>query len=405
MVHADLGEDAEYVGEWHLPASDEKIPGVLRRHNGQLNLFLQKIMFPWGRQDAVHGRCTRLPKPGEALEDMQEWEIKNTDVTLLGVRTGDGLRYSVYAAVFGGMQDDRRLGGISFSFDILPEWARPRTPYPSDGGADGGGLGESERLEFTHGKAVCALVIYHRVRIHAYEGRHDSHMSCFTVKVGDGMELQDLMESYVHSMESFLRIAMGRNLNVARVNRIDGRGLPILVPVSRNPATLSDLDHLVGLEDMHRDFSDIMGRWMRFYASSKYIIDLFANTTNTPRVEETDFFVYASILEGYAKYKYKTYDSFEQEGNSLYMKRVRKVLAVFKDDFANMDKFVDGVHKMRNDLFHANQRGSIDARLRDSITHDLYFLIRLILLNETGLGLTVDSCRHRIEFLFLKRKG
>ena len=405
MVHADLGKDAEYVGEWHLPASDEKIPGVLRRHNGQLNLFLQRIMFPVGRQDAVHGRCTRLAKPGEAQEDMLEWGIKNKDVTLLGVSTGDGLRYSAYAAVFGGMRDDRRLGGISFSFDILHEWARPRAPYRSDDGADGGRFGEFERLEFTHDKAVCALFISHQISIHAHEGRRDSHGSEFTVKVVGGMELRDLMGLYVHSMDSFLRIALGRNLNLARVNRIDGRELPILVPVPRNPATSSDLDHLVELEDMRRDFAGTMGRWMRFYASSKYIIDLFANTTNTPYVEETDFFVYASMLEGYAKYKYGSCHDCGQKGDSLYMKRARKVLGVFKDDFANMDQFVDVVHKMRNDLFHANRRESVDSKLRDSIAHDLYFLIRIILLNEIGLGLTVDSCRHRIGFSFLKRKG
>ena len=87
------------------------------------------------------------------------------------------------------------------------------------------------------------------------------------------------------------------------------------------------------------------------------------------------------------------------------MKRVRKVMAVFKDDFANMDQFVDGVHRMRNDLFHANQRKTVDAKLRDGITHDLYFLIRVILLNETGLGLTVDSYQRRVGFSFLERKG
>ena len=413
MIYADLGADAEYVGEWYLSASGEKIPGTLRRYNGQLKLLLQRPMFPSGKRDAVHGRCTRLPKHGEAQEDMQEWEIKNTDVTLLDVSTGDGLRYGAYAAIFGGMQDDdRRLGGISFSFDILHEWARPSTPYHSDGSADGGGFEETERLEFTHDKAVCALAIYHRVRIHAHEGRHDSHESGFAVKVGDGMELQDLMGRYVRSMDSFLRIAMGRNLNLAYVNRIDGKELPILVSVSRSPATLDDLDHLVGLEDMRRDFADIMGEWMRFYARNKYIIDLFANTTNTPDVGETDFFVYASLLEGYAKYKYESSPEFEyescdsrgQKGDSMYKMRIGKVLEPFRGDFGNMNEFVDNVHSMRNDLFHANRMETVDADLRDRITHDLYFLIRIILLNETGLNLSVDSSQYRLNFAFLERK-
>ena len=303
MAYVELGKDVEYVGEWNAFVHGEKTPGTLRLYNGQLELFLQKPMYLLGGLDTIHGRCTRLVKHGEMEGYMPEWYIVNEAVTLLGVRTGDGLRHSAYAAIFGGMQDDdRRLVGISFSFDILHEWARPSTHYRSDDGTDGSGLRESERLEFTHDKAVCALVISHRVRIHAHKGRHDSHMSWFTVKVGDGMELQDLVGSYVRGMESFLRIAMGRNLNLARVNRIDGDKLPILVPVSKNPATLSDLDHLVGLEDIRKDFADIMGRWMRFYTGSKYIIDLFANTTNTPYVEETDFFVYASMLEGYAKY-------------------------------------------------------------------------------------------------------
>lgn len=48
---------------------------------------------------------------------------------------------------------------------------------------------------------------------------------------------------------------------------------------------------------------------------------------------------------------------------------------------------------------------SEDMELRDRITHDLYFLIRIILLNEIGLDLSVDSPKYRLNVAFLERKS
>ena len=168
------------------------------------------------------------------------------------------------------------------------------------------------------------------------------------------------------------------------------------MPTSKQPATFEQA-HLVELEDVHGDFADIMGEWMKFYASNKYIVDSFADTIETPRVEETDFFVYASLVEGYSKYKYG------RDGD--YKERIRKALKRFEADFGNMRQFIDNMHEMRNNLFHANQRESVDTDMRGRITHDLYFLIRIILLNETGLDLTVGSHGRQIRFLFLECKS
>lgn len=393
MVYIDLEEDAEYFGEWFLAGSDEKIPGTLHHSNGRLKLFLLRPILGAMRPDAIHGECARLSRSGSMQERMPMRET----VTLLGARSVDGSMYSVYAAVFGGLPDgNHKLDGISFSFDILHEWAVPKNSYQNDGDVDFRSLEKPERLEFADGKAKCALIISHRIRIDVYEGRHDSHMSAFTVEAKDGMSLQDLLGHYVRGMHSFLMIATGRNMNLKCINRTDGRGLPILVPTSKKPATFEQA-HLVELEDVHGDFADIMGEWMKFYASNKYIVDSFADTIETPRVEETDFFVYASLVEGYSKYKYG------RDGD--YKERIRKALKRFEADFGNMRQFIDNMHEMRNNLFHANQRESVDTDMRGRITHDLYFLIRIILLNETGLDLTVGSHGRQIRFLFLECKS
>lgn len=394
MVYIDLEEDAEYFGEWFLASSDEKIPGTLHHDNGQLKLFLLRPILGARQPDAIHGKCARLSRSG----NMQERMPMRETVTLLGARSVDGSMYSVYAAVFGDLPDgNHKLNGISFSFDILHEWAVPKNSYQNDGDADFRSLEKPERLEFADGKAKCALIISHRIRIDVYDGRHDSHMSAFTVEVKDGMSLQDLLGYYVRSMHSFLMIAMGRNLNLTRINRVDDRGLPILVPTSKKPATLSEQAHLVELGDVYGDFADIMGEWMKFYANNKYIVDLFADTIETPRVEETDFFVYASLIDGYSKYKYG------HDGG--YKERIRKTLKRFEGDFGNMRQFISNMHEMRNNLFHANQRRSVDTDMLGRITHDLYFLIRIILLNETGLDLTVGSHGCQIRFLFLECKS
>ena len=415
MGNGDLLEDAEYFGEWFLPGSDERVAGTLHYSNGQLRLFsLRPIGGSVRGHDVVRGNCVKLSKTRPQRDGSAPRTVLSAagPVTLLGDRSGFFPNYLPRAAIFGELPDDQKLRGISFSFDTLHEWAMPREPYQDNGSADFAGLEKPELLEFGDGEADCTLCIVHRIQINAYEGRHDSHESYFKITPKSGMRLQDLGVNYVQSIQSFLRIAMGRNINLVSINRTDGKREPILVPVPRKPDKFSELEHLAHLEDMREDFGGIMGRWLRFYANNRYAVDLFLKTTDTTYVEMLDFFAYASLLEGYAKYKYESSPEFEyescdsrgQKGDSMYKKRIGKVLEPFRDDFGNMDEFVDNVHKMRNDLFHANRMETVDADLRDRITHDLYFLIRIILLNETGLNLSVDSSQYRLNFAFLELK-
>ncbi|MCH9042156.1 MAG: hypothetical protein IIB80_08390 [Thaumarchaeota archaeon] len=101
------------------------------------------------------------------------------------------------------------------------------------------------------------------------------------------------------------------------------------------------------------------------------------------------------MLEGYYKSRY--------EGEKDYQKRISIVLKPFESEFSNINEFVKEVSKMRHDIFHFNRREELDINKLHSLTHDLFFLIRMILLNGIGLNITMTTNPHMKKLIFLKR--
>lgn len=418
----NLQEDAEYVGEWWLPGSKEKTPGVFQYKEGRLILRLLKPLSDDANAKTVYGSVTGYwtrRDGGCRSGGTRPASRINATMTLAGVRF-DHLRLcgTMYAAVCGPeLDDDHRVDQLSFGFDMLHTWAV--STHNEDEMDDVDRFEDlTDRLEFGDDDAACELIIFPRETRDAYEGISRSYQSQFIVKPKERMPLEEILERYVGGIRSFLMITMGRNLNLGRMNA--GNGNHVFVPKSRKPTSDDDTQDLVGIGDVRKDPKTI-GKWLGVYNKNKHLVDEFLKTMSVPYVEHADFFVYASMLEGYSK-SISAREQEQSENMALstpsddagapseqearqqrqsYRKRVTKVLKSFENEFDNWQEFVDELVRMRNDVFHVN-RQDLDARMIGEITHDLYFLIRMVWLHVAGFCVTADSTQTRIDFKFLK---
>lgn len=379
----NLTKNVEIIGEWFLPNSDEKIPGVFRYNDGQSTLELLRPFTIESTLDStfktIHGQTQKGP------------------VTLTNVIFGITLTHgSVYSGIFGHhLGADHTLKGIIFDFDLLNEWAISKHPHKS---VQGNFFANTlEKYVFTIEDITCELLISLGRSVGYLAGTKTFNQSNFLLKTEKGKSFHDLVD-YVLGIQYFLMLVMGRNVNLDSMNTLseNTHRNDIFLPVQRKDVKGSDLDHFFNIFLIEKNYTEILTKWFDFYQKNKYLLKMFFETMNEYTIETTDFFIYASLLDGLYKYKYGLEES-------EYKKRVRVVLQPFASNFSNLSEFINKVDKMRHDNFHFNKRDELDEDLLDRITHDLFFLIRIIFLSHIGVDMTVNTIPHLKDFLFLKQ--
>ena len=389
MARDTLTKNTEIIGEWFLPNSDEKIPGIFRYEDGQSSLellrffnFHESSQFPITIK-TIHG------------------ETKIGKATLTDVR----FRYSfssigsVYLAIFGNHLDDSHvIQNIGFNFDLLNEWAISKYPYTAISINEEG----IKNMKNTHevfscmvNGITCELHISLGTGVSYLEGTKTYHLSSFLMKSEKNKSIRDFIDQII-GIQQFLMLVMGRNLNLTSMTiGNDSRSHNVYLPVLKNENKGSDLDHFFNISYIRENYTEVLTDWFDFYLKNKYLLSLFFDTMEKPEIEDSDFYVYASMLEGYYKSRY--------EGEKDYQKRISIVLKPFESEFSNINEFVKEVSKMRHDIFHFNRREELDINKLHSLTHDLFFLIRMILLNGIWLNITMTTNPHMKKLIFLKR--
>ena len=380
----NLTKNIEIIGEWFLPDSDNKIPGVFRYKDGQSTL---ELLRPF----TVEKRTTQ-----DSTFKTIHGQTKNGPVTLTHVIFNFLYAHgSVYSAIFGRLLDDNHtLEGIGFNFDLLNEWATSKHPYKvkqDDFYAD-----TLEKYAFTIDDVTCELLISLGTSAGYLKGTRTYNLSNFLLKAEKGKSFHALFD-YVIGIQYFLMLVMGRSLNLDSMTNLSNNSLSkdIFLPVSKKETKGSDLDHFFNISFIRKNYTSVLTNWFDFYLKNKYLLKMFFGTMHDNTVKSSDFFVYASLLEGYYKSKYTE--------ESEYKKRIRVVLQPLSHDFSNLDEFINVIEKMRHDNFHFNKRDELDEDLLQKVTHDLFFIIRIILLNHIGVSITINSIPHMKDLMFLKR--
>lgn len=378
----NLTKNIEIIGEWFLPNSEEKIPGVFRYEDGQSRLELLRPFILTSTSNSpleiIYGHT-------------QRGLVTLTDV-IFGVTLTHG---SVYSAIFGNhLDNNHKLTGITFDFDLLNEWAISKHPHQIV--QDNFLANTLEKYTFTINDVTCELLISLGSSVGYLKGSKTYNMSNFLLKTKKSMSFYDLFD-YVLGIQYFLMLVMGRNVNLDSMSTLSEttHRSDIFLPVDRKDSTGSDLDHFFNIHFIEKNYTEILTNWFNFYQKNKYLLKMFFETMDKNTVESTDFFIYASLLEGFYKYKYT--------GESEYKKRIHTVLQLFATNFSNLDDFIEQIHKMRNDNFHFNKPDNLDEELLSKITHDLFFLIRIIFLNHIDADLKINKIPYLKDFLFLKQ--
>lgn len=378
----NLTKNIEIIGEWFLPNSEEKIPGVFRYEDGQSRL---ELLRPFTITPPLDSTFKTI------YGQTQKGHVTLTDV-IFGITFTHG---SVYSAIFGNhLDDNHKLKGITFDFDLLNEWAISKHPHKVV--QDNFLANTLEKYAFTINDMNCELLISLGSSAGYLEGSKTYNLSNFLLKTEKGMSFYDLFD-YVLGIQYFLMLVMGRNINLDSMSTLSEttNRSDIFLPVDRKDSKGSDLDHFFNIRFIEKNYTEILTNWFNFYKKNKYLLKMFFETMDENTVESIDFFIYASLLEGFYKYKYT--------GESEYKKRIHIVLQLFATDFLNLNEFIDQIHKMRNDNFHFNKPDELDEELLSKITHDLFFLIRIIFLNNIGVDIKINTIPHLKDFLFLKQ--
>lgn len=389
MVRDNLTKNIEILGHWFLPNSDKKIPGIFKYKDGQSTLELLHFFefhnspeFPI-KEKSIHGE-TNLGI------------VTLTDVRFSSTFSSTG---SVYLAIFGyHLEEDHMIQNLGFNFDLLNEWAVSKYPYTAISINDKFEKMKStgEKYSFTVNDISCDLHISLGTGVSHLQGTKTYHLSGFNMKSEKNKEIHDYI-LLVIGIQQFLMLVMGRNLNLTSVSTSkDSRSHNVYLPVLRIENRGSDLDHFFNISLIRENYTEILTNWFDFYLKNRYLLSLFFDTMEKIEIEDSDFYVYASMLEGYYKSKYN--------GEKDYQNRISVVLKPFESEFSNINEFVEEVSKMRHDIFHFNRRDELDVNKLHSLTHDLFFLIRIILLNGIGLNITMKTNPHIKKMSFLKAK-
>ena len=232
---------------------------------------------------------------------------------------------------------------------------------------------------------------------HHIKGLSTYNLSSFHIESKTPISFHVLLD-YVFGIEYFLMIVMGRNVNLTSMSTTFSKGnsKDVYLPVIKKNSHGNEFEHFFNLLFLKNNYLQTLVNWFDFYFRNKYLLKLFFKTFETNVVDTLDFYVYASLLEGYYKLKF--------HGEDKYSKRISKVLRdIFPNTFSNLDDFISDVSFMRHNIFHLNMRDQLDEDLLHKITHDLFFLIRIILLRHIGLNVTIDTNPHMKNLVYLKR--
>lgn len=386
---AYLDENQEWPGEWYLPGKGEKTPGVLRYTDGQIGVELLYPLVGVGDRaaEAVYGRTS-------------EGIVTITDVRFAKYRK----RGLAYSAVFGWHAGaEKKVFKVGVTFDILKEWAVPSRQhtdalqiYDPDNESEFG-KGAQEIFESQLDEDVkCTLSISLGASHHAIEGARQYHTSGFVIESKRGMPLKDMMSRYVNGIKHFLMAVMGRPLNLSEIHVLSGADRPMRVylPVDRRSDTGSDLDHLFNVEPAAGAFGSILRKWFALYKGNMYYLERLFQTFDTPYTDPLHFPAYSVVLE------MCHFAATSRPSSKVSQAEIIKwALGRFECDFKNLSDFEEKVRKFRNSLVHYKHgRGKNNDELY-MVTHDLFYLIRVILVEQCGVDVRHDIA----QFLFLQK--
>ena len=384
MEHLDM--DHEWVGEWHLPGAAERVPGLLRYAGGQVRLeLLRPFTGATGEAAAtVVGRTWRGP------------------VTLLDVIFDAPLHATAYSAVFAPPDAAEKVSEASFGFDLLKEWAVPGRPHNDaakiyDWSGQGRfGEGATDKFESQLDDDVrCTLSVSLGTSRHVVEGTRHYHTSWFRVESKRGLPVREIVTRYVYPVKHFLMAAMGRPLNLSEMHVIlDGRPAEVYLPVDRQEGSGSELDHFFNIRGIGDDFDRILRRWFELHERSPLHMRLLFRTLDTRYADELYLYVYATIIE-----IWNAANSTLKGSN--HKRQIKQALKPFEDDFENVGEFAKVIYRIRNAMVHHISRHDLDYDEIRRIAHDLFYLIRVMLLEHCGAKVRHEHGR----FAFLKRRG
>ena len=384
--HNNLKNESMIVGNWFLPDSDKKIPGVFLYSEGQSTL---RLLEPFKE---LYGTFDDTKIYSTVYGETDKGYVTLTDVTFrVLANTG-----SVHYAVFGNFLDDNHLvNSLDFHLDYLSDWAIPK--YPLRDYSDFITMSPLEKYDVNVNGIICGLRIWIGNSVDVHEGLRTYTNSSFHLYSKEGKNISNFINIY-RAVLSLLKIITGRNLKpIKMTTHLEPRDNNVFLPVDQTDEFGSDLDHLFNFPLIRDNYHEVFGNWFEYYFENEYLIEIFMRTIATKYVSPLDFFVYAAFLDGYCK-------SIYGEKDETYKTRITKVFSVFSETFCNMDEFIDKVDELRHDNFHFNKRQGFDHNTMSNITIDLYYLIRILLAKQIGVDLTKLNGRHFPKFRFLKVK-
>lgn len=383
---AHLDEDNEWVGEWSLPGGARRVPGLLRYVGGQVRLELLR------------------PLPGTAGKAAPTvlGMTRQGPVTLSNVMFDAFNRAVAYSAVFAPPTAAERVFEACFGFDLLKEWAIPGRPHEDAAEIYGlrgpGKLGEgaTDRFHSRLGDGVkCTLTVSLGISHHVIEGARQYHNSGFCIKSKQGLSVREMVANYVHPIKHFLMAAMGRPLNLASMHVVlDGRLAEVYLPADRRPTSGSEMDHFFNAWDIKDGFDCILRRWFELHKKSPLHLRMFFRTLDTPYSDELYFYVYSTVIE-------ILNTAGPPHSRLNHREGIKLALGTFEGDFENIDEFAQKVYGIRNAMVHYIPKYDLEDEELHRITHDLFYLIRVMLLEQCGA-----EVRHEHGgFAFLKRRA
>lgn len=387
---AYLDEDREWPGEWSLPGTTKKVPGTLHYINAQIRV---ELLDPLPGVDTKHVRAIH----GRTSEGI----VTLTDVRFNNLLRRHGLAHS---AVFGWHADeDEKVFKIGIGFDILKEWAVPSRPhtdalqiYDPDNELEFG-KGARETFESQLDDDVrCTLAVSLGASYHDIEGTRQYHTGGFLIESKQGLPLKDMVYRYVNGIRHFLMAVMGRPLNLSEIHILsDGaRPLRVYLPAGRRRDTGSDRDHFYSVEPASGTFGTILHKWFALYKGNMYYLERFFQTFDTPYTDPLHFPAYSAVLE-MCHFAATSRSSSKVPQAEI----IEWALGRFDCDFRNISDFMKKVREYRNALVHYKAgRDKNDTELQ-MVTHDLFYLIRVILVEQCGVDVRHDDA----QFLFLQK--
>ena len=374
------------MGEWFLPnTATRRVPGLLRYAGGQVRLeLLRPLAGMTGRTaPTVLGRTRQGP------------------VTLSNV-VFDAFGHAIaYSAVFLPPESAEKLFKASFGFDLLKEWAVPGRPHEAAAkicyGSDPDKAGEGPVARFESrldDDVVCTLSVRLEISHHVIEGVRQYHDSWFTIKSKRGLSVREIAAKYVQPIKHFLMAVMGRSINLSEMHAIvNGQPADVYLPVERQSSSGNDLDHFFNIWDIRDSFDEILRSWFELHSKSPLHMRMFFRTLDSRYSDVLYFYVYATVVEIW------TAAGSTPGGNNR--KRIRRALVFFEDDFENAKEFADKVYDIRNAMVHYIPNYRLDGDEPHKITHDLFYLIRVMLLEQCGVKVRHEHGR----FAFLKKRS